>query len=155
MILPPVVTLRVLDSAGRAAQALVFSMRITTGQRNPFNILFPKTDVEGEARLNAEEIVGQFEDCFSEDLMGHYGALSDASQEVVFSLFDVHSLQSNLPLAAAWPLMPYEARTWPSREAKLKYLLSTRNRTYSCDAATVSLPAQGEVQLFVAPRDGA
>ena len=155
MILPPVTSLSVLDSTGRPVEALVFSMRVITGQRNPYNILFPKTDVDGIAKLKAEDIQGQFEDCHSEDLMGHFGTLSDASQEVVFSLLDATVLRGSLPQATLWPLMPYEAKKWQSRQAKVQYLLSARNCSYERHEVPLNLPVHGSVQLQVKLRDGA
>ena len=127
MKMPMQLSLAVHDRSGRPAAGLLISMRITTGQRNAYSILFPKTDETGATKLTAEQIRGQFEDCTSEDLMGHFGQLSDASQLVVLSLFDVKVLRENLSAAREWPLMPYEATKWVSRDAKLKYLLSASN----------------------------
>ena len=155
MQLPSLLSLTVHDCRGRPVAGLIIAMRITTGQRNPYSILFPKTDETGATKLTAEEVQGRFEDCISEDLMGHFGTLSDASQTVVLSLLEINQLRENLSVLRNWPLMPYEATNWLSREAKLRYLLSARNSSYACQEVSLTLSPRGEIQLQVEPWHGA
>ena len=155
MRLPPSIRLRVVDRSDSPVADLIFSMYLSTGQRNPYHIAFPKTDLNGVAELSAADIQGQFDDCIQEDLMGHYGNLADADQTGVFALFDVEQLRRNQVQVLDWPLMTHESTKWPSREARVSYMLSARNALFRFRDEPVMINASGEVRLSVERRDEA
>ena len=149
MQLTPIIQISVSCNSGADLSGLIFGMRVSAGTKNPYHIYFPKTDAHGVTSIEATAVHGQFEDHWEEGLMDFNGTLETASQEVVFYLFDVETLQANLSMALAWPLLAYEKSVWTSRQEKVDYFLSCRNQQYNFDASAQTVPLTGRLRLEV------
>ena len=147
MILPQRIALQATRGDGVPALGLIFQMNLTTGQKNPYHILFPKTDVAGATELAAEDVRGQFSDHWQAGLMDYSGTIEEASQQVQMQLFDVAGLRDRVNLALAWPLLRHESRIWTSRQEKVDYLLSCRNNEFLFPPSTIEIPQRGGMAL--------
>jgi hypothetical protein len=140
MILPSRIVLKATLGDGTPAVGLIFQMTLTTGRKNPYAILFPKSDAAGVSELGAVDVKGQFTDHWQAGLMDHSGTIEDASQQAQVTLFDVAALRSHLELALAWPLLRHESTLWASRQAKVDYLLSCRNEKFLLPHCAMEVP---------------
>jgi hypothetical protein len=147
MILPPRIVLRVSAAGGVAVRDLIFQMTLTTGRRNPYVILFPKSDERGISDLCANDIRGQFTDHWEAGLMDHSGTIEQAFQQVQVSLFDVASFRSSVKLQLAWPLLKHEATVWNSRQQHVDYLLSCKNEEFVFPQCTKEIPSDPDATL--------
>jgi hypothetical protein len=139
MTLPPEIELKARCAEAPDLSDIVFEMQITAGSKNPYTILFPKTDVSGHTRLTAEEIKGQFTDHWEMALMDYNGSLEEAVEVVTVHLFDLAPLRQHHTDALAWPLFTHERLHWKSREERLDYLLSCRNELFTFPGIAVRL----------------
>jgi hypothetical protein len=127
-------------------------MRITTGAKNPYHILFPKTSQDGHSVLSAADVAGQFTDHWEMALMDYSGTLESANDIVMLRLFDSTGIREHYDELLAWPLLPHEETRWPSRQQFLDYLLSCRNDQFTFSGITIRLP---ETSLIYLPLDRA
>src|ERR1041385_24901 len=95
MTLPPDIELRARCAEASDLSDIIFEMQITAGSKNPYTILFPKTDVAGHTRLTAEEIKAQFTDHWEMALMDYNGSLEQAVEVVTVRLFDPAPLRQH------------------------------------------------------------
>ena len=144
MILPPRIVLQATSGGGVPAVELIVQMTLSTGRKNPYDILFPKTDANGVSELRAEDVRGQFTDHWQAGLMDHSGTIEEASQDVQMSLFDVAALRGRTALALAWPLLRYESAVWASRQEQIDYLLSCRNEEFLLAPRAMEIPRSGD-----------
>ena len=94
---------------------LILEIRVTTGTKNPYYILFPKTDADGRAALSRSEFLGQFHDHWESGLMDYQGDVADASSTVEVALFDAERYRANEDVVRLWPLLKHERTKWASR----------------------------------------
>jgi hypothetical protein len=140
MILPSRIVLRATIGNCIPVAGLIFKMTLSTGRKNPYDILFPKTDVLGVSGIEAEDARGQFTDHWQAGLMDHSGTIEEASQHVQVTLFDVAALRGRTAQALAWPLLRHESTAWTSRREKVDYLLSCRNERFTFTPRMMELP---------------
>lgn len=81
---------------------------VHAGNKNPYCIEFPPTDIRGATTLNRNDFQEQFERHWSVALMDHDGTLSSASQYVTVKLgdssYEVRKIKSILELPTNSPL---------------------------------------------------
>ena len=152
MDIPLRLELTLVSNEAMPPAGLIVGMRVSAGTKNPYHILFPKTDAAGRTALDKSEVVGQFKDHWEEGLMDFNGSIESAAQAVTFFLFDVRDFKANLKTALAWPLLAHEKTTWASRTEKAEYLLSCRNAKYRLPETTLEIPQDGLLQLQVSRR---
>jgi hypothetical protein len=128
---------------------LIVELRVTTGFKNPYYILFPKTTAEGEAELSRADFVGQFKDHWESGLMDYQGGPDDALSMVRVSLFDPGPSLADPRSALAWPLFKHEATKWRSREEEYAYRISCRNASFESIPLAVDLHATAAIVLSV------
>jgi hypothetical protein len=88
MTLPPQIELRARCAEVPDLSDVIFEMQITSGSKNPYRIIFPKTTRDGHSLLCAADIAGQFTDHLEMALMDYNGSLEDAIEVVTLRLFD-------------------------------------------------------------------
>lgn len=133
---------------------LIFQLTVHSGTKNPFHIYFPKTNSNGLAVLSADDFRGQFSDHFEMGLMDYNGAIETAHERTTLALFDPAKMAQNRASLAVWPLLRHERSQWPSREARLEYLLSTRNDLFVLSPQKIELPTDGPISVTIEHRCG-
>ena len=118
---------------------VIIQILVRAGRKNPYRILFPKTDRSGRTELSRADFVGQFRDHWQEGLMDYDGSPETADPVVEVSLFDPSWLLQNRRLALAWPLLKHERTKWSSRKEEYKYRISCRNEQFSGTIISVNL----------------
>ena len=140
MTLPPQIELRARCVQAGDLSGIIFRMQITAGYKNPYSILFPKTDEHGHAQLTAKEIEMQFTDHWEEALMDYNGSLEDANEVVTIHLWDPRSFRQNPEQILGWPLFSYEETRWQSRREWFDYMASCRNDEFTFGGIAIRLP---------------
>ena len=140
MTLPPQIELRARCAEADDLFGLIFRMQISAGYKNPYGILFPKTDSAGHTRLTAEDIKGQFTDHWEEALMDYNGSIEDANELVTIRLWDPALLREGYDELLAWSLFTHQRARWQSRREYLDYMASCRNDEFRFDGISVHLP---------------
>ena len=128
---------------------LIVQLIVSTGQKNPYRIYFPKTDRSGAATLTRDDFVGQFKDHWEAGLMDHAGTPETAQPIVRVGLYDPLPAINNPKGSLAWPLMKHERAKWPSREAEYAYRTSTRNTDFIASPIEVNVEETAHIQLSV------
>lgn len=149
MNLPEQLVLRVEAAGNNDLSGIIVQMKVRAGRKNPYFIYFPKTDLDGVARLSREDFVGQFKDHWEIGLMDYNGTPESADPAVEVSLFNPSWLIKNRKLALAWPLLEHEKRRWSSREEQYNYMVNNRNSHFSCAAISVDLEKTPQFVLRV------
>lgn len=108
MNVPNRITVHVTSDEEADLSGIIVEMSVTTGQKSPYRIYFPKTDTTGAATLTRNDFVGQFKDHWESGLMDHAGTTESADPRVRVSLYDPSWSIANRQLALAWPLMKHE-----------------------------------------------
>ena len=139
MTLPPQIELRARCAEADDLSGIIFRMQITAGYKNPYSILFPKTDERGHTRLTAKEIEMQFTDHWDMALMDYNGSLEDANELVAIHLFEVRPFREHADTILAWPLFSYEETRWSSRREWFDYMASCRNDGFTFDSISIRL----------------
>lgn len=139
MHVPDRITVHVTSDEGADVSGIIIQMTVTTGQKNPYYVSFPKTDTAGIATLTRDDFIGQFEDHWESGLMDHAGTPEDADCRVVVKLYDPSWSIANRDLALAWPLLKHERTKWSSREEEYQSRVSSRNRDFIATPITVDL----------------
>ena len=67
---------------------IIFELRVVSGTKNPYYVIFPKTDARGIARLSSEQFRGQFEDHWENGLMDYNGTVATAIPTVTVQLLE-------------------------------------------------------------------
>ena len=147
MILPSRIVLQATSGNGVPAAGLIFQMTLSTGRKNPYDIVFPKTDALGVTYIGAEDAKGQFTDHWQAGLMDHTGTIEEASQQVRVTLFNVAALRARTEQALAWPLLKHERTAWASRQEKVDYLLSCRNEGFTFTPRIMEVPQDADKVL--------
>jgi hypothetical protein len=140
MTLPPQIELRARCADTDDLSGIIFRMQITAGYKNPYNILFPKTDEHGHTRLTAKDIEMQFTDHWDMALMDYNGSVEDANDLVTIHLFEVRPFREHVDTILAWPLFSYEETRWSSRREWFDYMASCRNDEFTSDSISIRLP---------------
>src|SRR5690348_3597606 len=112
MKVPDTIQVQVRSPVDSDLSGLIVQMKVRAGRKNPYFILFPKTDVSGRATLDRAGFLGQFTDHWEAGLMDYDGGVEDASTTVEASLFDPTWLRENRGIAMAWPLLTHESTHW-------------------------------------------
>jgi hypothetical protein len=148
MHVPNSIKVHVTSDEGADESGIIIQMTVTTGQKNPYYVYFPKTDSAGIATLTRDDFIGQFKDHWESGLMDHAGTPEDADSRVLVTLYDPSWAIANRELALAWPLLKHERTKWPSREEEYRSRVSSRNRDFIATPLTVDLH---QTQNFVYP----
>ena len=115
-------------------------MQITAGTKNPYDIFFPKTNGEGETRLTASEIEGQFADHWEMAVMDYNGSIEEANDLVTIRLWDPAGFRAAYNELLSWPLFKNQRTGWKSRREYQDYMVSCRNDEFEFDGISVRLP---------------
>lgn len=149
MEVPEIISLEMKSDDVRDLSGIVVQLKVTAGTKNPYYILFPKTDKNGLAKLLKEDFIGQFTDHYEQGLMDYNGSPEDASSIVEVSLFDSTWLVANKKLALAWPLLKYEKTKWKTRIEQYDYMISCKNREFSAGTINADLNKSSLIKLQV------
>jgi len=133
---------------------VIVVLTLSAGRKNPYHILFPKTDTSGEACLERTDLVGQFSDHAATFLMDYDGSLETAGPIVDVSLFDPDGLLAHGEEALAWPLAPHESTRWSSRAEQYAYRVSCRNPLFVGGRRSVDLERSDVIELAVRAKGG-
>jgi hypothetical protein len=131
---------------------IVFCVRLFSGTKNPYTIIFPKTDARGRAELSAEDVRGQYTDHKETFPMDYNGTIEDASQEVELFLFNVARLKNIKRFSLAWPLASHERTRWKSRKEWYAYHASARSDEFSFPPIRVELVSTRKIEGLVVQR---
>lgn len=148
MNVPKRITVQLTSDEEADLSGMIVKMVVTTGQKNPYLILFPKTDRAGTATLTRIDFIGQFKDHWESALMDHAGTPASADSRVRVSLYDPSWSIANRQLALTWPLLKHQRTKWSSREEEYQWRVSSRNSAFIATPITVDLH---QTQSFVFP----
>lgn len=154
MKVPHVITLQLMSAPLIDLSEVIVVLTVSTGQRNPRRVYFPKTDDRGRSALERDDFLGQFADATEEDIMGSWGTVDDASGSVRVTLYDPTPILNARELALAWTLFKHEQKKWPSRAAEYEYRSSCRNPLFTATPIVVDLHAGNHIEFWVAPAEG-
>jgi hypothetical protein len=146
MHVPDAITVHVISDEGADESGIIVQMTVTTGQKNPYYVYFPKTDNAGIATLTRDDFISQFMDHWESELMDHVGTPESADSRALVSLYDPSWSIANRESALAWPLLKHERSKWSSREEEYQSRVSSRNLDFTATPMTVDLH---ETQNFV------
>ena len=152
MNVPKRITVQVVSEEEADLTGIIVKMVVTTGQKNPYLIVFPKTDAAGTATLTRKDFIGQFRDHWESALMDHAGTPASADSRVEVSLYDPSWAIANKQLALAWPLLKHERTKWSSREDEYQSRVSSRNVEFTATPITVDLHQTDAIVLPVSRR---
>ncbi len=153
MQVPDVLTVHISTDRSADLSGIIVVLTVSSGRKNPFRILIPKTDARGEAQLSRADFLGQFDDHRNTFPMDYDGAIESASSTVEVSLFDPTWSLEHRSEALAWPLAEHERGKWSSREQEYEARTSCRNLLFSALPVTVDLRHTSVVDLPVEARD--
>lgn len=77
---PNKLTVQIKSDFPTKVENIISVVKVRSGTKNPFYILFPKTDSQGVAKLTQDDFVGQLIDHFEEALMDYNGTIESAIQ---------------------------------------------------------------------------
>ncbi len=86
MQVPDVLTVHISTDRSADLSGIIVVLTVSSGRKNPFRILIPKTDARGEAQLSRADFLGQFDDHRNTFPMDYDGAIESASSTVEVSL---------------------------------------------------------------------
>lgn len=148
MKVPAEMTVQLVSQQDDDLGDLIVEMLVSTGQRNPRRIHFPKTDALGRSMVTREDFLGQFSDATEEDLMGSWGSIRDALPAVEVRLHDTKSaIKAG---GRTWPLGRHERTKWPSAAVEYTYRTSSRNHEFTAAPVVVNLGSETPIVLRVA-----
>jgi hypothetical protein len=134
---PEDIEVRVVSAEAVDLGDLIIEMVVSTGQRNPRHLLFPKTDSSGMSYMRREDFINQFKDATDFDLMGSWGGILEALPRVQVSLYDP---QPALAVGSrSWPLGEHERTKWQTPAAEYAYRVSCRNLEFQATPLEVDL----------------
>lgn len=151
MKVPKIITLQLISAPGLDLSGVIVQLTLSTGQRNPRRVSFPKTDSTGRSALDRRDLLGQFSDATQADLMGSWGSIHDVRAEVEVSLYDPAPALSAPDVSLSWPLLPHEKTKWTSRAAEYAHRTSCRNLFFHAPAVVVDLHATTHIDFPVQP----
>jgi hypothetical protein len=128
---------------------LIVELTVTTGQKNPYRIYFPKTVSSGVATLTRDDFIGQFTDHWEAGLMDYSGTPESAASTVRVGLYDPSWSLENRDAALAWPLLKHERKKWSSRDEQYRYRTSSRNKEFLVSPIMVDLERTSDIVLPV------
>ncbi len=140
MTLPPQIELRARCAEADDLSGIICEMQITAGYKNPYTIVFSKTDSAGHTKLTDEEISGQFTDHWDMALMDYNGSIEEANDNVTIKLFDPAPLRQGYEQLLSWPLFPHQSTCWQSHREWLDYMASCRNDQFTFGGIATRLP---------------
>jgi len=73
MKLPQIISIQAKGESLQGVSGLIFELGVTSGTKNRYPIIFPKTDRSGVAYLTCDEFRDQFKDHWKEGLMDYNG----------------------------------------------------------------------------------
>jgi hypothetical protein len=149
MNVPERMTVQIVSTGESDLNGIIVELTVTTGQKNPYRIYFPKTDASGVAALTRDEFIGQFTDHWEAGLMDHSGTPESADATVRVSLYDPSWSLENRDAALAWPLLKYERTKWSSRDEQYRYRTSSRNPEFHVSPIMVDLERSRDIVLPV------
>ncbi len=142
---------RLSSSPPAALGDIIVQLEVHAGRKNPYHVLFPKSDASGEAVLTRDDFVGQLNDHWEMALLDYDGNLETAEPVVSGSLFDPTRATENRAMALAMPLLEYERIKWASREQEYEHRIGCRNLIFSAKAVAVNLEHIPIVELQLVP----
>lgn len=153
MNVPEIVEVEVVSADVEDLSDLIVQIKIDPGYRNPYHILFPKTDRRGISEIRRDDFIGQFDDHLEVGLMDHAaGSLNQLKPLVELSLFDDSWWLENESLVLKWPLLTHERRVWSSRREHYDYVTSSTNRAFTCRPVGIDLHKPTAFRLDVSPK---
>src|SRR5207248_2835791 len=108
MKLPERISLQIFCRSAIDLSGLIAELIVSSGDKNPYRIYFPKTDNFGKTTLTRNDFIGQFRDHWESGLMDHTGDIDSADAIVQVDLYDPRWSLQNRDRALAWPLLSYE-----------------------------------------------
>ena len=150
MKIPERITVRLVSADREDLSDVIVQMVVSTGQRNPRHIYFPKTDAAGQAMIERADFLGQFGDATESDLMGSWGDVNDVLATVEVSLYD--PTPAILAGKSEWPLFKHEKTKWSSRATEYAYRTSCRNPYFTAKRVHVDLHQTSDFELAVHAR---
>jgi hypothetical protein len=115
---------------------IIPSVKLYSGTKNPYFIIFNKTDELGVTKLSYDEIYGQFLDHHEVGLMDYNGSI-DKIISASINILDLSDFKKNLRSINAWPLLKHEKTNWDDRKKKSNYILSSNNELYKMNDCIV------------------
>ena len=155
MKLPPVIQLKIDSPDGGDLSGLIFIMQVTSGTKNQFHISLPKTATDGTTQITAEDFQGQFYDHYEMGLMDYNGSVEAARDVVGLFLYDPRLMEKGKDEISAWPLSTDERKHGRSRQERIDYLVSCRNREFDFREQSVRVPPDGVIRVTVQKKTGA
>lgn len=152
MNVPKRIAIQLTSDEEADLSGIIVKMVVTTGQKNPYLIFFPKTDSAGAATLTRKDFIGQFKDHWEAALMDHAGTPASADSRVQVSLYDPSRAIANRQLALTWPLLKHERTKWSSREEEYQSRVSSRNTDFDATPITVDLHQTHTIVLPITRR---
>jgi hypothetical protein len=145
MELPDKILLQAKSKGQADLSGLIFAIQVQAGTKNSYSILFPKTDVNGLAALNAEDFRHQFNDHHELAMMDYDGSVESACQTVEINLLNVQRMAESGVLA--WPWTQYERKSWKSKKEKADYFLSSANEEFFFFPLTVRIESGRTIEV--------
>ncbi len=152
MNVPERITVRLKCDSKCDLSNIIVQLTVTTGKKNPYHILFPKTDESGLATLTRDEFIGQFTDHWEAGLMDHGGTPETAHSLVRIELYNPSWALKHRSSSLAWPLLKHQRTRWASRDEEYRYRTSSRNLEFAALPITVDLHEAHNIVLPVTPR---
>ena len=149
MNFPAVFAIELSSETSCVLEGLIFQLKVSTGQKDPYFILLPKTNEVGRTEITHEDFVGQFKDHWEMGLMDDSGTPEEADKNIELSLFDPTWLIENQNLALAWPLFKNEKNKWSTRKEEYDYKVSCRNKEHSFAPIIINIETEQTVSLVV------
>jgi hypothetical protein len=149
MKLPNTLTVRAKGTPGMDVSGIIFELTVASGTKNPYHIIFPKTDARGVARLSSEQFRGQFEDHWENGLMDYNGTVDSAIPTIIVQLLEKSRIRHNLHILRALPLLKNERQWWSSREEKLQYCLSYRNDQLAMEPTLWEIENRSDIEVEI------
>ena len=147
MELPDKILLQATSKEQADLSGLIFVIQVQAGTKNSYSILFPKTDVNGLAVLDAEDFRHQFNDHHEFALMDYDGSIESACQTVEINLLNVQRMAKSGALA--WPLTQHGRKIWKSKKGKADYFLSSSNEKFFFFPLSVRIESGRTIEVTV------
>ena len=135
-----------LDKDKINLSGIIFQMKITSGTKNPYFIIFPKTNSSGQTSIEKSDLLGQFLDHWEIGLMDYNGSIEQADSVVEFSMVS-HRFPSNLK---DWPLLKHESTKWSSRKEMIDFYANSQNNNFKLVGGNIfDLTKNNEINIEI------
>lgn len=134
---PEKVIIQLVDSQGASLKmpGICVAMKLKSGSKNPYIIMFPFTDDNGVTTMLRSEVSEQIASTNNYFPMDYKGSIDKCEPIVEFSLFDNRQYRSALDKIRKSPLSKYEQKRWKSRQEAISYILGNKNDGWNADKA--------------------